>query len=176
MLLPITRRKVAPVFENRFGILFNDEVIGPRGDPGRYLRWRWARPGIAVVPRRDGLVALSRMYRYPIGAESIEFPRGSVEPNETIEEAGARELAEETGLIAETYRLIGRLHPETGLLDSEVSIMEAWVTSQNDVSRTEPMESIAQEIVWKEIGEVWAAVRAGEIRCAITVASLALIT
>lgn len=37
------------------------------------------------------------MYRYPIGAESLEFPRGAVEPDESVTDAAARELSEETG-------------------------------------------------------------------------------
>lgn len=45
----------------------------------------------------DKLV-LIRQYRYPLGDYVYEFPAGLVEPGEPVEEAGIREMKEETGL------------------------------------------------------------------------------
>lgn len=43
-------------------------------------------------------VVLIRQYRYPAGGYVYEFPAGLVEPGEDIQEAGIREMKEETGL------------------------------------------------------------------------------
>ena len=47
--------------------------------------------------QRDRVV-LIRQYRYPIDAYVYEFPAGLVEPGEDLQEAGIREMFEETGL------------------------------------------------------------------------------
>ncbi len=46
---------------------------------------------------RDKIV-LVRQYRYPLGDYIYEFPAGLVEPGEDVQEAGIREMLEETGL------------------------------------------------------------------------------
>ena len=43
-------------------------------------------------------VVLIRQYRYPLGDFVYEFPAGLVEENEDMEQAGIREMYEETGL------------------------------------------------------------------------------
>ena len=44
-------------------------------------------------------VVLIRQFRYPLGGYCYEFPAGLVEPGEDMQEAGIREMYEETGLI-----------------------------------------------------------------------------
>eukprot|EP00741_Cyanophora_paradoxa_P003348 tig00000692_g3254.t1 len=61
--------------------------------------------GVNVVPLiRDAQGGLSTVlviqYRPPINALSIEFPAGLVDPAESVEAAGMRELREETGFRA----------------------------------------------------------------------------
>ena len=72
----IRRQRVISVFRNRYGELFNDEVVSPSGTPGRYLRWRWSFSGVVAVPAADDRVALVPAYRYPAGAA----PRRVLEP------------------------------------------------------------------------------------------------
>lgn len=43
-------------------------------------------------------IVLVRQYRYPLGGYIYEFPAGLVEPGENLQEAGIREMLEETGL------------------------------------------------------------------------------
>jgi len=79
-------------------------------EPGQYLRWRWqwSHQGVVVVPLHGDAVAVWAMYRYPVGAVSLEFPRGGAQPGEAVEAAALRELKEETGLVADDARTIGR--------------------------------------------------------------------
>src|SRR5690349_5776890 len=93
-------RRVGPpnlVYPTRYGCLYDDAVVGPTGRQGTYLRWEWKGAGAVIVPTDGQRLYLWPMYRYPIGCESLEFPRGAAEPDETVTDAAARELAEETG-------------------------------------------------------------------------------
>jgi 8-oxo-dGTP pyrophosphatase MutT (NUDIX family) len=170
----ITRLKEVIAYPSDFGTLYHDEVAGPSGERSRYLRWHWKQPGVVIVPRRNGLVALCWMYRYPVHAASLEFPRGMLDEGETPEEGAARELREETGLVAQTLQRLGALHPDTGLQDHVNYIIEAVVDHEEERA-AEVMESIDRAIVWKSVPEVYAAAQCGEIRCGTTLSALALL-
>lgn len=51
-----------------------------------------------VYGEQKDKIVLVRQYRYPIGDYVYEFPAGLVEPGENVQEAGIREMYEETGL------------------------------------------------------------------------------
>jgi 8-oxo-dGTP diphosphatase len=73
------------------------------------------RPPISAgIITLDGAVLLVQR-RVSEGSLSWQFPAGEVEPGETLEEAAARETAEETGLTVQPIRLLAeRIHPKTG--------------------------------------------------------------
>ena len=65
---------------------------------------------IVAVTRQD-LILLVRQFRPAVGAFTLELPAGSVDPGETPEQAARRELLEETGQEADTFKLLGTLSP-----------------------------------------------------------------
>ena len=71
--------------------------------------------GVAVLPLEDdGTVWCVRQYRYPFAEELLEIPAGRLEPGETPEQAARRELAEETGLTADTLTPLGKQYATPG--------------------------------------------------------------
>jgi ADP-ribose pyrophosphatase len=64
---------------------------------------------IAVTP--EGLLVLVRQWRHGTRRFELELPAGMIEPGETPEEAGARELREETGYTAERVSRLGEVAP-----------------------------------------------------------------
>lgn len=172
---PIRRRQAVEVFSNRFGQLYNDDVVSPGGLPGTYLRWQWAQRGVVVVPVGPGGMALVPTYRYPVGASSLEFPRGGCEPGERPEKAAVRELWEEAGLEASSVRAIGLLHADTGLIETGIHVCCATVLpGEREAARPESMESVAAP-VWVSQDEMLELVRLGRISCSLTIAAFTLV-
>lgn len=174
MSAPITRVAEVKVFENRFGTLYNDDVVTEKGEAGRYLRFRWAKPGVIVVPVKDQAVGFCRVYRYPIGGVSLEVPRGGRSESEPVTEAAARELREEMGLAMKSCEELGGLYPETGLIETYSLVVAAEVENAEGNARPENMEAIAPQIEWLRPEEIWKAIAGGKITCAITLSALAM--
>jgi len=172
MLKRIERVCERPVFENQFGTFYNDSVRSPSGVQGNYLRWRWSRSGVVIVPRRGDQVALTLAYRYPIDAASLELPRGSYVDNEALEVAAARELFEETGLSPLRCHAVATLFAESGLISNPITVVEAVVSDHQNAPLPDQMESIDPELVWMRRQDIWRSIRAGKITCAITIAAL----
>jgi ADP-ribose pyrophosphatase len=74
-----------------------DTVVLPDGSTA--IREIVSTPGaVVIVPLTDDRrVRLVRQYRSAIGKFLLELPAGTLEPDESPEEAAPRELAEETG-------------------------------------------------------------------------------
>lgn len=64
-----------------------------------------------------------RQFRYPYGEVLLELPAGKLDRGgEDPLEAGKRELREETGAVAETYRSLGKLYPSPGYCDEIIHL------------------------------------------------------
>ncbi|CDX23132.1 NUDIX hydrolase [Mesorhizobium sp. ORS 3359] len=66
-------------------------------------------PAVSVAVVRDGTVLLVKRGRAP-SQGLYAYPGGKVEPGETLPQAAARELREETGLEAIDYRPLRDIH------------------------------------------------------------------
>ena len=85
---------------------------------------------VTVIARTvAGAFVLVRQHRPVTGRESLEFPSGHVDAGETAEQAGRRELLEETGMIAVEMQLLGVLVPDVGRLRNKM-----WCYFAGDVA------------------------------------------
>ncbi|WP_418980234.1 isochorismatase family protein [Adlercreutzia equolifaciens] len=102
------------------------EALGSTGAP--------TPDAVCIVPLLpDGSVLLEREFRYPLNSWCVSLPAGLIDAGETLEEAVARELSEETG-----YRLRDDIAPavrplpqpgfsSTGLTEENVQVVFAQV-------------------------------------------------
>ncbi|MFK4132327.1 NUDIX hydrolase [Pseudomonas luteola] len=77
---------------------------------------------VIVAINKEGKILLARHYRPAIGSVSVEFPRGSRDSGESLEDTARRELLEETGFKAERSIRLGSIHSNTSLIRSRVEV------------------------------------------------------
>ncbi|WP_213451172.1 NUDIX domain-containing protein [Rhizomonospora bruguierae] len=103
------------VYRNPWMTVREDAIRHADGSPGIYGVVE--KPDFAVVlPRWSRGFWLVEQYRYPVGRRAWEFPQGSWGNGGTGEqvELARQELAEETGLSAETMSHLGHLFEAYG--------------------------------------------------------------
>jgi ADP-ribose pyrophosphatase len=97
-----------------------DEVELPDGSCAtrEYIRHPGAAVMIALL--EDGQLVLERQWRQPLGRALIELPAGKLDAGEDPLACARRELAEETGYIAERWRELATVHPCVGYSDERL--------------------------------------------------------
>lgn len=79
---------------------------------------------VQIVPLLpDGRFVMVDQFRHGTRRVTIEFPAGIVEDGETPTECAIRELEEETGYVAGSAEIVGRVDPNAALQDNELFIV-----------------------------------------------------
>lgn len=165
------------VFESRFITHRLDDVEFPNGQQGKYsVIGATEGYGVVAVPvlnyRGINYVGLVEQFRYPLGKMSLEFVRGgAIEPSSA--EAG-RELQEETGMVPGHAELLGVIHPDTGILSTEVSVYLFRQKSADKDLNFQEQDSGAITS-WYMLADVIGLAYNGKITCGITLAALFLL-
>lgn len=153
--------------------LYFDRVKFPDGREGRYNRIVEGNgeDGVAVLPIKEGMVGLVYQYRYPVGKEMWEIPRGFGESEDPRLDA-ARELQEEMGIIIKPESLIslGYLHPNSGLLQTKVQLYIAQC--ENDLEKRATIDSEISMVHWCSVHDVFLMIESGKITDVFTLTSL----
>jgi ADP-ribose pyrophosphatase len=103
---------------------------------------------VQVVPLRpDGRFVMVEQFRHGTRRVTIEFPAGIVEPGETPAECAVRELEEETGFVAGSTEVVGRLDPNAAIQDNELFVVVAHDCEPGGTIDPDPRERIRPRIV-----------------------------
>ena len=105
------------VYENPWISVREDDVIRPDGEPGIYGVVHYKNTAVGVLPVEDDHVYLVGQYRYPLERYSWEIPEGGCPEGEEPLRAAQRELREETGLEAGSWRRLGEAFLSNSVAD-----------------------------------------------------------
>jgi len=100
---------------------------------------------VVVVPFHTGKnrLVIIKEFRVPLGEYQYGFPAGLVDKDETIEQASARELKEETGLdLVKVLKHSPPVYSSSGMTDESVSMVYAQCTGEPSLKWNEDSEDI----------------------------------
>ena len=131
-------------------------------------------PGAAAVVAADehDRVVLIRQYRHAAGGYIWELPAGVLAPDEPPEACAARELAEETGVLARELRHLGTMLTTPGFCDERIHLFLA--RGLTDGAHAREFDEAIADIARIPLAEALARVRDGDIVDGKTIAGLHL--
>ena len=125
--------------------------------------------GAGVVAVMDGRVCLVRQWRVALGRMTLEIPAGKVDGDEPRDVCAARELTEETGLVAERLEHLAESYGAPGFTDEHTSVYLARGLVQGPAR---PDEGELVNVVWTPLEDALEAIRAGLLDDAKTVTGI----
>ena len=134
-------------------------------DPGGFhiKRSIIRHPGSAVVMPVDnqGRVLLVRQFRLPANRYLWELPAGKIDDGETAFQAAQRELGEETGLSAKSWKELVSFYPTPGYVEEKMTIFLAADLTQGQAHN---MEDERIDTRWWKPEEIETGIKSGEIQ------------
>lgn len=163
------------VYKNRWMTVWEDQVLFQDGSEGIY--GVVDKPDFSLIVPWDGLgFYLVEQYRYPVSERYWEFPQGSLESSPDIDvlEVARIELKEETGLIAESFEILGKLFEAYGFSNQGFTVFLATqlTLGQSDLEVSE-MGMVCRHF---ELEEIWNLIDSGLMKDAPSIAALALVS
>ncbi|MEM7366617.1 MAG: NUDIX hydrolase [Pseudomonadota bacterium] len=167
---PWTRTTTRDIYENPWISLREDEVITPGGNPGIYGVVHFKNIAIGVIPLdEDNNTVLVGQHRYALDTFTWEIPMGGCPEGTKVLDTAARELAEETGLIANTYEQILRTDMSNSVTDEVGYVFIAKGLTQTDMNPDDTEDLTIRHL---PLADAIAMVDRGQITDLLSVAGL----
>jgi len=168
---PWTTHRRRTVYDNPWIHVTESDVTNPGGGEGIYGVVHFKNRAIGVVPVDDeGYTWLVGQYRYTLDSYEWEIPEGGCPQGEAPLDAAKRELAEETGLVAENYEiLLDEIALSNSVSDERATIFLARNLEMTESSPEETEDLKVRRLPLEKAIEM---VERGEITDAVSVMAL----
>ena len=146
----------------RCGLFSVTEEVAQARDGFEIRRAIVHHPGSAVVLVVDEKkkVLLVQQYRLPAGKQLWELPAGKIDPGENALQAAKRELSEETGYKAKSWKKLASFWASPGFLAEKMTI---YLATELQAGVAAPMGDERIEACWFSSKEMDALIQEGKI-------------
>lgn len=158
------------IYNNPWIKITEHQVINPTGGKGIYGEVHFKNYAIGIIALdEDDKIWLVGQYRFPLKAYSWEIPEGGGPLDANPLASAKRELLEETGLVAQYWEELLRMH-----LSNSVSDELAIIYLARDFEQFEAQPEETEELVVKKVHfeEAYQMVLRGEITDSMSVAAI----
>ena len=159
------------MYENPWIEVIEHQVINPGGGNGIYGKVHFKNIAVGVIPIDDkGYTWIVGQHRFTLNEFSWEIPEGGAPIGEDLIEAAQRELKEETGLEANSYELILKMHTSNSATDEVAFVFLAKGIKRGEAN----LEDTEADLKVKRIHfeELHSMVLNGEVTDSMTVAGV----
>lgn len=167
---PWTTLSTKTVYSNPWIDVEHHEVITPGGSKSIYGKVHYNNIAVGIIPLdEDNNTWIVGQHRYPNDIYSWEIPEGGSPIGTSRLQSAKRELKEETGIIAQDWQEILKLHTSNSVCDEE-----AYIYIARDLTFGESEPEDTEELVIKKLPfeELYQMTLRGEITDAMSVAGI----
>lgn len=158
------------IYENNWISVTEHQVLNPAGSPGIYGEVHFKTLAIGILPLDDELNTwIVGQYRFPLQAYSWEIIEGGGDLAIDPTVSARRELAEETGIAADTLIEIQRMHLSNSVSDELAIIYIAKDLHFGDASPEDTEQLSVRKLPFDTVYQM---VIDGEITDSISVAAI----
>lgn len=144
---PWTTLHSKTIYDNKWITVSEDDVINPKGGPGIYGKVHFKNVAIGIVAMDEQQnIWLVGQYRYTLHSYSWEIPEGGSPHAENPLEGAKRELKEETGLIAQQWQELFRMHLSNSVSDEFAIVYLATGLLQEEAAPDDTEELRLQKV------------------------------
>lgn len=147
----------------------DNRVIDPEGLEIRRIMVDHLGSAVVMPVDDQGRVCLVRQYRYPALDYLWELPAGKIDPGETALQAAKRELIEETGVRARSWKKLNEFFPSPGFQQEKMTI---YLARDLKFGEATPMDDENLTVKWFDPKWIEQQIGKGKIRDAKTIIAM----